>query len=96
MIRELFVNLNGLMAERDAAQKALWRLRNEAHGTVAVKENSKLKPCPFCGCEMSVLNIGSGYRWYGYHKFLCPLEGNPSGSYGKLLDMAAAWNRREG
>ena len=54
-----------------------------------------MKPCPFCGCEMGILEIGGGYEWYGRHKSMCPLEGNPSSSYARVLDMVGEWNRRE-
>ena len=57
------------------------------------KAKKKMSDCPFCGCKMGILELG-GYEWYGRHKSMCPLEGNPSGSYGRLEDMLEAWEMR--
>jgi hypothetical protein len=57
--------------------------------------SEKLKPCPFCGCEMGVWATGSlGYRWMGVHGQLCPLASNPSATYGQLKDLVKEWNTR--
>jgi len=63
-------------------------------GTRSRLHSVVLKPCPFCGCDMGVLELGGGFEWYGRHKSMCPLECNPSGSYGRVGDMADAWNMR--
>jgi len=53
-----------------------------------------LKPCPFCRCMMGILEIAGHFEWWGRHKGMCPLEGNPSSSYGRMIDMIDAWNMR--
>jgi len=59
-------------------------------------EDMELLSCPFCGCSMGILFLGGGYQWYGNHHHSCILAQNPSGSYGRVEDMAREWNQREG
>ncbi len=54
-----------------------------------------IKPCPFCHCVIGVLLIQGCYRCYGEHKSCCPLESNPSTSYGRLYFLLKEWNRRK-
>ena len=63
---------------------------------MAKRKEPDIADCPFCGCTMGYLYLGGGYEWFGRHKSMCPLEGNPSGSYGRLKDMVKAWSKREG
>ena len=54
----------------------------------------EMKPCPFCGTAISILVTNYGYQWYGDHKGLCPLDGNPSGAYGRPDFLLQSWNAR--
>jgi hypothetical protein len=60
------------------------------------KSIKNLKPCPFCGCEISILISPSwGFQWHGEHKEgICILEGNPSASYGRIDTLIEEWNKR--
>jgi hypothetical protein len=58
-------------------------------------EIKQMQPCPFCGCGMGVyISSKWGFQWQGEHKGMCPLEGNPSASYGKLDSLLKEWNTR--
>ena len=52
-----------------------------------------LAGCPFCGCRMGILEL-DGFQWFGNHKSCCPLEGNPSASWGRREDLVKDWNTR--
>jgi hypothetical protein len=54
----------------------------------------QMKPCPFCGCRMGILELEGGWRWWGVHGDLCVLEGNHSSWYGRRDFMIEEWNRR--
>ena len=53
-----------------------------------------LKPCPFCGGSVGILEIEGGWRWWGMHKDFCVLEGNHSAWYGRREFLIEEWNRR--
>ena len=56
---------------------------------------AELKPCPFCGGEITIVYIGGG--WFWKHKIdppypICPIT--HSRKYGSYEETAKAWNRR--
>jgi len=62
------------------------------------EEVNKMKPCPFCGCKMSILITPNwGLQWHGDHSDCqCVLESNPSASYGRIESLMDDWNMRTG
>ena len=75
-----------------------------------IRHGIELKPCPFCGCEMTLFPVltphGQNQRYipvpkgknskYGCHKRGCQLE-NLYNIAGKTKETALKrWNRREG
>lgn len=65
-------------------------------------EEIKLKPCPFCGCEMTMLEVPE----YDWEETLCYLVGRPEHANGCMFSkmyppkaydgdmLVECWNRR--
>ena len=65
--------------------------------------DTKLKPCPFCGCEVSVCEIEPRIHRYADYKFCVVCNGcdllfgfdeDYGGIFGTKKQAISSWNRR--